>query len=130
MTDTHHDRSSPRRTDQDGDRRAVLNFGTAAVIAMSLCISLASYGALPSQLRIHWTLGAGPYVGPEFAPTVLVMVTFPVLVAALAVYGRAVILRVRAGTRHGPTRPCAVAALFAMLGSLVGMQLLLVVANL
>jgi len=57
------------------------------LVVVSIASSVLAMGALPETMRIHWTLGAGPYYGPEFAPTAAVLVLFPVLVAALFVGG-------------------------------------------
>jgi len=49
--------------------------------------SLVAAGLLPDRVRIHWTLGLGWYYGPEFAPTLLVLAVFPVIVGATALGG-------------------------------------------
>lgn len=44
-----------------------------AVLAVGLTVALGAlaYGAVPGRVRVHWTLGTGPYVGPETLPRAL-----------------------------------------------------------
>lgn len=63
----------------------VLTVGRPAAVLLSTLASVIASGLLPEQIRIHWTLGMGPYYGPEFAPTVLVLAVFPVSVSILAI---------------------------------------------
>lgn len=63
----------------------MLTVGRPAAVLLSTLASVIASGLLPEQIRIHWTLGMGPYYGPEFAPTVLVLAVFPVSVSILAI---------------------------------------------
>lgn len=54
---------------------------------LSIAASVLAYSALPSRIRIHWSFG-GPYYGPEFTSTLLVLVAFPLLAVGLYVGSR------------------------------------------
>lgn len=67
--------------------RNPLDVGGVLAVVVSIAVSVFAYGTLPDQIRIHWSLG-GPYYGPEFASPLLVLVTFPLLVAGFFVGSR------------------------------------------
>ncbi|GAB3674870.1 hypothetical protein [Halopiger thermotolerans] len=83
-------------TDPSGDETpTALTAGRIAAVVLSIAGSLVAAGSLPETVRIHWTLGAGPYYGPEYAPTALVVFGFPTLVVALAVGAQRLGVRLR-----------------------------------
>ncbi|OYR49298.1 MULTISPECIES: hypothetical protein [unclassified Halorubrum] len=108
----------------------VLSAGSLAMVLLSAVGSVIAYGMLAEQLRIHWTLGMGPYYGPEFASTPLILTLFPVLVAATAVLACALDALLHDTAEFGAIRPYYVVAVLGTLGVLLGSQILLVVANL
>jgi hypothetical protein len=80
-------------------------------------------------MRIHWTLGAGPYYGPEFAPTTVVLAAFPLLVAVTALgayWGGA---RLRDSEGFATVRSYYVVAVLGTILSLLVIQSSLVIAN-
>ena len=58
---------------------------SGAFVVASIVLSVVSVAALPKTMQNHWSLNAGPYYGPEFAPTVGVLALFPALAATLVV---------------------------------------------
>ena len=78
---THQLRSGDDGT--GGSRLLVI--GSFCFTLLSSAGSLIAYGMVPDQLRIHWTLGMGPYYGPEFAPTGALLALFPVFVLTVGV---------------------------------------------
>jgi uncharacterized membrane protein len=115
------------RTDRSG---SALSLGSLAVVVASAVGSAAAYTVLPERLRIHWTLGTGPYYGPEFAPKSLLLVLFPLLIAGLALVGRWAVARARTIDEGGATRPHDALAVLAMLVAVLAGQAVLIVANL
>jgi hypothetical protein len=57
-----------------------LDTGGVLVLVLSIAASVFGYSTLPSQTQIHWALG-GPYYGPEYVSTPIVLIGFPLLVA-------------------------------------------------
>ncbi|RKD95051.1 hypothetical protein [Halopiger aswanensis] len=81
-------------SDRSGDGTStVLTAGGVAATGLSIAGSLVAYGILPGTVRIHWTLGGGPYYGPEHAPTALVLLAFPAFVGILAIGARQIAAR-------------------------------------
>lgn len=115
--------------DKSGSSR-LLAGGSLGIILLSAVGSVIAYGMLPEQMRIHWTLGMGPYYGPEFAPTVLILILFPVLIAGTAVLAYALDALLHDTTEFAAIRPYFVVAMLGTLGVLVSSQMLLIVANL
>jgi hypothetical protein len=107
-----------------------LRAGGAVVLLSSIAVSALSFGALPARLRIHWTLGAGPYYGPEFADKAVVLALFPLLVAGLFVGVTWLAARLDREEAFGTARPLYEWAVLATLAVLVLAQVALVVANL
>jgi hypothetical protein len=128
VTENQPDTRSTHRPGPEHPR--LLAFGSLATVAVSALVSLAGYGLLPSRIRIHWSLGLGPYYGPEFAPTALVLALFPALVAAGALGGRWGIRRLDRDARSEGVRPYGSLALIGGLTLLVVVQVGLVAANL
>lgn len=113
-----------------GGPQSVGLLGSVAAVLSSTLVSVVGYGVLPAEIRIHWTLGAGPYYGPEFAPTAVVLALFPALIGLVA-FGSVLIARYADFPAEQPTARLVFAA--SMLGVLVvllGTQVGLVVANL
>jgi hypothetical protein len=104
--------------------------GSLVMVLLSAVGSVIADGMLPEQLRIHWTLGMGPYYGPEFAPTVLILILFPVLIAGTAVLANTLDALLHDTAEFGAIRPYYVVAMLGTLGVLVSSQMLLIVANL
>ncbi len=120
------------RTDssrETGGRRP-LTLGGAAAVALSVLASGLGYFALPAQLRIHWTLGLGPYYGPEFAPKPLVLIGAPLLVGAVALGLRALDSYFTRDEEYAQFRPLFVALSVGTLAVLVTVQMFLILANL
>lgn len=46
-------------------------------------MSAVAYGYLADTIRIRWTVGTYQHYGPEYVPTLAVLVVFPVAVAGL-----------------------------------------------
>jgi hypothetical protein len=120
-------RTAESRTPSAPDDTAPSPLASAVAVALSVATSALGSLALPAQVRIHWTLGRGPYYGPETAPTVAVLVLFPVLVAGVALGARR--FRGRAGA-DGTAGPYGRLVAWSALAVLLGTQGLLVAANL
>lgn len=104
--------------------------GSLGMALLSAVGSIIAYGMLPAQIRIHWTLGMGPYYGPEFAPTVLILILFPVLIAGTAVLASSVDVLLDHSAEFAAIRPYYVVAMFGTLGILLSSHILVIVANL
>lgn len=115
------------RTDRSG---TALNVGSFVVVVASAVGSAAAYTVLPDRLRIHWTLGMGPYYGPEVAPKPLLLVLFPLSIAGLALVGRWAVTRVRTIDEVAAARPYDALAVLVMLVAVLAGQAVLIVANL
>lgn len=115
---------------ESGGRSRLLACGSLAVFLLSTGVSVVAYGFLPDQVRIHWTLGIGSYYGPEFAPTVLILAAFPVLIASLALLASWVEGRLPFDEEVETIRPYYVVAMLGTLGILLGSQIVLIIANL
>ncbi len=116
----------------DDDRGGVslLQWGSLATVLASVLVSALSYGPLPNSVRIHWTLGAGEYYGPEFAPTVLVLGLFPVAVGLGALLGWGLAATLSDVEGFETVRPLYTATVLAVLAVLVSTQAIVVWANL
>lgn len=108
----------------------VLVGGSLGMVLLSTIGSIIAYGMLPEQMRIHWTLGMGPYYGPEFAPTLLILTLFPLIVFGTAVLACVADALLNETADFAAVRQYYVVAMLGTLGVLVGSQLLLIVANL
>lgn len=126
-------RQSLERTGSDGSgdgTSTVLTMGGVAATVLSIVGSLVAYGLLPETIRIHWTLGAGPYYGPEHAPTAPVLLAFPALVATLAIGARRLAARLeRTDEFDGRSASYTLLALTALVTVLV-VQAVVIGANL
>ena len=107
-----------------------LRAGGAVVLLSSIAVSVLAFGALPARLRVHLTLGAGPYYGPEFAGKAVVLALFPLLVGVLFAGFTLLAERLEREGSFGTARPLYEWAVLATLAVLVLAQVALVVANL
>ena len=114
----------------DSSSGRVLAGGCLGTVSLSAVESALAYGMLQERMRIHWTLGMGPYYGPEFAPTLLILALLPVLVAATAVLAYSIDALLRDTAEFAAVRPHYVVAMLGTLGVLLASQTLLIVANL
>jgi hypothetical protein len=115
------------RTDRSG---TALTVGSLAVVVASAVGSAAAYTVLPDRLRIHWTLGMGPYYGPEVAPKPLLLILFPLLITGLALVGRWAVIRARTIDEVATARPYDALAVLAMLVVVLAGQAVLIIVNL
>lgn len=118
------------RTDTETDSTGPwLTVGGLAATVASVLVSLGGYGLLPARMRIHWSLG-GPYYGPEFAPSWVILVLFPLLVGALALGFYWLGKRVRTVEAFADVRPFVALAAIGTMTVLVATQAFLIVVNL
>lgn len=106
----------------DSDRVSPTLLGYLGPVVASVLVSVVGYSLLPGEIQIHWTLGAGPYYGPEFAPTALVLAVFPVLLAGIVLSARWCATRLALAEE-----PAIVRRLYAL--AVVGTSLLLLVVQ-
>lgn len=129
MDGRHDDARVTDRSRPDGPVTPALSVGSlAAVLASSLGSALAA-GVAPEVLRIHWTLGAGPYYGPEFAPAWVVLGAFPLLIGGLALVAHRVGALAAGTDSFDPVRPYYAPAVLATLFGLLTAQAALVLVN-
>jgi hypothetical protein len=87
------------------------------------------YSTLPGRTQIHWSLG-GPYYGPEYVSTLIVLIGFPLLIVGFYVGSRWLGTYLERTTEFDAVRPlydgCA---LLMFLGILV-VQFVIILANL
>jgi len=123
-------RSEPtkKRHEPDGNGGGSRPLASAGigVALLSTALSALAYGALPEQIRIHWTLGMGPYYGPEFAPTSAVLVGFPALIAGVALGAYWLEKRLRRTEEFAAVRPYYRAGMVGTLGVLLASQTALI----
>jgi hypothetical protein len=100
------------------------------LVVVSIAASVLGMRALPERIRIHWSLGAGPYYGPEFAPVETVLALFPVVVATLFVGAGLVEASLDGTEEFEPVRPYYEWAAVSTLAVVLGVQLLVVWLNL
>lgn len=62
-----------------GGRLRPTSLGGLLIVLASAAVSLGSVRVLGDSVRIRWSIGT--YYGPEYAPTYLALVVFPVIVA-------------------------------------------------
>lgn len=127
VRDSRSDAATTRsEPDENGDGSRRLAVAGIGITVLSAVVSALSYGYLPDRMRIHWTLGAGPYYGPEFAPTPAVLIGFPALIAGIAISAYAVDTRLRRREGVAAVRPYYGAGLVGTLGVLLAAQAALV----
>lgn len=127
---TSVDSTDVEQPDDDRAEGRLLPLGSVAATLVSALVSVLAYGPLPDSVRIHWTLGAGEYYGPEFAPTALVLGLFPVAVALAALVGWSVGATLERVDGFDAVRPLYAAAVLSTLTVLVATQAVVVWANL
>lgn len=108
----------------------LLGVGSVVAVVLSAASSIVAYGTLPEEIQIHWTLGAGPYYGPEFAPTAVVLSAFSVVVVGIAVGAYSLDAHLRQVEAFARIRPYYVSAVLGTLAVIVAVQGVLIVANL
>lgn len=126
---TMAENSAPIET---GPTRPASLGGLIPVIA-SIVLSVASFGPLPDTVRIRWTVGVSHHYGPEYVPTVVALVGFPLFVASL--YAGAWWLKAhvaRAGKIEDGDEFNAIydTGLLVTLGTVVAGQFILILLNL
>lgn len=129
-TATAVDTADVEEPDDDRGGGWLLPVGSAAAVLTSVLVSVLASGPLPDSVRIHWTLGAGEYYGPEFAPTALVLGLFPVSVGLAALVGWSVGATLERVDGFDAVRPLYAAAVLSTLTVLVATQAVVVWANL
>lgn len=115
------------------ERPSLSAFGGLLIVLASAVLSVTSYSRFGETMRIHWKVGTYRHYGPEHAPTLVVLVAFPVIVAGLyvgALWLRNYLARTgvaAASDEFGGTYDIVVVL---ALGSVVVCQLLVVALNL
>lgn len=125
---TVSDPSSRTLTTIRGVPRSLLGGSVLAVLA-SLATDLAGLELLGTRMRIHWSLG-GPFYGPEFAPTAVVLGGFTVTVLGVAIVAVMPARAVPPLSEIPLLYRLYTAAVMVGLWSLVAVQAALVLANL
>lgn len=122
---------SDGRSVPGGDSRGHPLSGVASLtgILASLGVSGLAYGPLPAKMRIHWSFG-GPYIGPEFAPTWLILLVFPVLVATVALGLYSLRISLQSHEAFSAVRPFYGLLTVSMVGMLLVVQVGIVLVNL
>lgn len=115
--------------DSSGSGR-ILASGGFVITLVSAVGSFLAHGRLPEQMRIHWDLGMGPYFGPEFAPTLLMLGLFPVFIGGTAGVVNLVDALLRDNEEFVAMRKFYSVAMLGTLGVLLCCQIALIIANL
>jgi uncharacterized membrane protein len=97
---------------------------------VSALTSIVGYQMLPAEMRIHWTVGSGPYYGPEFAPTVVVLAAFPVIIGVVALGANWLASKLSHELDDKTDRLAYTISVVGTIAVVLGMQIGLVVANL
>lgn len=111
-------------------RARPLQVGGLVAACVSIALSVLSYGVLPASMRIHWTFGYGPYYGPEFAPTIVVLVVFPAFLVGVLAGSTLLARRLRDDASFESVRRYYEWGVLAVLGFLLVVQLLVIWLNL
>lgn len=114
--------------DSSGGSRLLALTGIG-VTALSIALSGLAYGFLPEQMQIHWTLGLGPYYGPEFAPTLAILTAFPATIAGIALGAYRLDTRFQHVEEVVAIRSYYTAAVVGTIGILLVSQVVLIIAN-
>lgn len=115
-------------TGRDDPSLGLTSIGGLLVVALSVAVSLGSYGALGAVTRIRWSIGT--HYGPEFAPTLAVVTVFPVVVTVLYIGFRWFGTFLEETSEFENARLLYEFVAFATLGTVVFVQGLLVALNL
>jgi hypothetical protein len=103
--------------------------GAALVTALTVALGALGYATLPGRVRVHWSLGAGPYVGPETLPRALGVFVVPA-VAVLTLAGLW-LLRGAIGLESAPrARTYYDLGMLVVVAFLFAGQVVVVIANL
>jgi len=100
-----------------------------AALLASIACSIVAFGALPGQVQIHWTAGAGPYYGPEVAPKLLVVTLFPALIATLSAGAYWLGTHLTDDGMSAESRRAYRLAVLGTLGVVLGTQAFVILAN-
>lgn len=65
------------------DRARPTALGGFGIVLTSILTSVVAYGHLGETVRIRWTIGTYQQYGPEHAPTVIVLTSFPIVLAGI-----------------------------------------------
>lgn len=109
--------------------RRSLRAVSVLVVVVSSIVSALAASVVPSQMRIHWSLG-GTYYGPEFAPAWLLLGMFPLVVAALAVGSHHLKRYLEASGEYDVMRGYYELAVLGVLATLLLVQGVLILLNL
>ncbi|MFC7232098.1 hypothetical protein ACFQMM_13150 [Saliphagus sp. GCM10025308] len=124
--------TTPGRPDGSNlERTRPFSLGGLVIVLASVALSAVSYGRLADTVRIRWTIGT--YYGPEHAPTLVVLVAFPLALAGLyagAWWLRTWLVRRGAIDELDEFRLVYDACVLAILGAIGACQFVLVVLNL
>lgn len=101
--------------------------GATLALLASIAMGVLANSDLPDELRIHW---GSPYYGPEFAPKLVVLVAFPLLVGLLFVAFRWLASRLATVEDFETVRPFLDWTVVSTLVILVAVQALLLWVNL
>jgi uncharacterized membrane protein len=104
--------------------------GSVVAVLVSSLTSFVGYQLLPAEMQIHWTLGAGQYYGPEFAPTAVVLTAFPVLVGVVALGANWLAGKLPQEPEAARDRLAYIVSVVGTIAVLLGVQVGLVVGNL
>lgn len=111
-------------------RNRLLAVCSLTLTLVSAAGSIVASGLVSEQMRIHWSLGMGPYYGPEFAPAAVVLGLFPALIGGLSVGAYWVDTRLQQVEGFAALRPYYILAVMGTLTVLVVAQGLVIAANL
>jgi len=117
-------------TDGGGSDGSLAALGSVTAVLASVLTSIVGYQMLPAEMQIHWTLGSGPYYGPEFAPTVVVLAAFPVVIGVVALGANWLANRLSQELAGRTDRLAYTISVVGTVAVLLGVQIGLVVANL
>lgn len=122
--------STQPRADKDssGGSRLLALTGVGVTV-LSIALSGFAYGFLPEQMQIHWTLGLGPYYGPEFAPKLAILTAFPATIAGIVLGSYQLDTRFQHVEEVLAVRPYYTAAVVGTLVILLISQVVLIIAN-
>jgi hypothetical protein len=107
-----------------------LQIGGLIAVCASIALSVLSYGWFPEAMRIHWTFGYGPYYGPEFAPTAVVLALFPALVVGVLAGSALLAQQLRNDASFASVQRYYEWGIVAVLGLVLVVQLLVIWLNL
>lgn len=110
------------------DWRDPIKLGYVLGILTSVVLSIAAYRMLGEFVRIRWSIGV--HYGPEYAPALVVLGAFPVAVASLYVGCTWLGRHLKRSDEFEDIQRYYEIAVFGLVTFLVGMQALLIGANL